>query len=334
MEGIMYFNKNSFIKNYEKVADQLDQVAATAKQLQEKVYKKIFLVGSGGAYTKYVDLRPLLFKKINVPFLITSPEELVSQYLGELNEDTLIIAGTKTGTTKELLSALTTVRENCEKVTILGFVGDDDTEIDHLKLLNYRISSVDTDVHLILFGWFILNYTGTSSAKMKAELLGLGEKIGQTLTDLQEQAKAIVYAMEPERMQMWVASGHLWGEVCCYCNYILEEIQWIQAQGIHSSEFFHGPFELVADNFQVNVVLNTDGNRQQDLRAAEFVKKHTSSYTIIDMQDFALEDLSSEIKEFVEPYVLNHYFDLLLRIYMERTGKSAQTRRYYRKMEY
>ncbi|MTD38697.1 SIS domain-containing protein [Erwinia sp. CPCC 100877] len=330
----MYFNKSSFIENYEKVAGQFDHVAATAKTLQEKAYKKIFLLGSGGAYTKYVDLRPLLFKKLNVPFLITSPEELVSQYLDEINEETLIVVGTKTGTTKELLAALTTVRERCAKVTVLGFVGDDDTEIDHLHLLDYRISSVDTDVHLVLFGWFILNYAGTSTPTVKAELLDLGGKIGQTLAGLEEQAKEAVYAMDLERMQMWVASGHAWGEVCCYCNYILEEIQWIQAQGIHSSEFFHGPFELVVDNFQVNVVLNTDGNRQQDLRVAEFVKKHTSAYTIIDMQDFDLESLSSEVKEFIEPYVLNHYFDLLLRIYMKRTGKSAQTRRYYRKMEY
>lgn len=71
---------------------------------------------------------------------------------------------------------------------------------------------------------------------------------------------------------MWISSGDLFGEVRCFCNYMLEEIQWRKAQYVHSCEFFHGPLEVVDQDISFNIVINRDSNREIDLRVANFIK--------------------------------------------------------------
>ncbi|BBM18430.1 sugar isomerase [Enterococcus avium] len=333
----MYFKKENFMNDYQKVASQFNDVEKNAENLKQKEISKLFLIGSGGTYTKFVDTRPMLFEKLTIPFMITSPEELLDLYFDQIDEKTMIIAGTKTGATEELLNVLQKVRTKFNDSIIYGFIGDDETELDELGILNYRTSSVDTDIHLILFGWLILCLTEDDSnvlQKYRDELTLVGEQVAQGLIKNEEKAAALVQSSDPERMQMWITSGRLWGEACCFCNYILEEIQWIQAQAIHSSEFFHGPFELISDNFQVNVVLNSGETRKQDIRVKNFIEQHSTSANTIDMDDFKIQGLSTDLLQFVEPWMLNHYYDLLLRIYEQKTGKSAKTRRYYRVTEY
>lgn len=332
-----YFNKEEFKQNYSKTMKQLDNVQEIAKIISKRKIEKIFLVGSGGAYTKFVNLRPMLFEKLNKPFIITSPEELGSLYHNQISNESLIIAGTKTGETLELIDALRKVKETCPQSIILGFIGDDDTKLDQTNVCDYRISSIDTDVHLILFGWFLLSYTHSNSDelnKWSKELSMLGDSITSVLASMEGPAVETISKVDTTQMQMWVGSGRLWGEICCYCNYILEEIQWIPAQGIHSSEFFHGPFELVTEDFNVNVVLNDDENRKQDIRVLNFVKKYTSNYSVIDMREYKMNTVNPELSKFIEPYILNLHFDTMLKIYTKKTGKSSKTRRYYRVTEY
>ncbi len=331
-------SKDKFLCDYNKAVSQIEDIEEIVNELNKKDINRIFFVGSGGAYTKFVDLRPMLFKNLNLPFIIVSPEELINLYLNKIDEKTLIIAGTKSGETKELIDALKTVRNISEKIIIMSFIGDNNTSLDNTNILNYRISSVDTDVHLILFGWFILLYSKTNLDELKIiknQLNELGENIIDAILENQNYCKENIEKVDTSKMQMWVGSGNLWGEICCFCNYILEEIQWINAQAIHSCEFFHGPFELVSNCFNVNVVLSSDEKlRNQDMRVLNFVKQHTTNYFVIDMKNFKLNNLNEQITDFVEPYILNHYFDMMLSIYTNKTGKSSKTRRYYRLTEY
>lgn len=333
----MYFKSENFVNDYQKVVTQFDDVEKIAKKLQQKNITKLYLIGSGGTYTKFVDMRPMLFEKIDIPFLIVSPEEMSDLYLDQIDENTLLIVGTKTGATEELIDVLKKVKEKNPESLIYGFIGDDETELDKLSFLSYRTSSVDTDVHLVLFGWFLLCFTENDTSilsEYKKELELVGEKVATEISRNEAAAINLVQSSDPTRMQMWITSGRLWGEACCFCNYILEEIQWIEAQAIHSSEFFHGPFELISDDFQVNVVLNSRETRNQDMRVKKFIDQHSTASNTIDMKDFNLDDFSNDLVKFIEPWLLNHYYDLLLRIYEQKTGKSAKTRRYYRVMEY
>lgn len=335
---INIFNEGKFQKNFSCAIEQLDCIESLADDLNLKEIKKVIFIGSGGAYTKFVNMRPLIFKSLYVPFIITSPEELVSLYLNEISSQTLVVFGTKTGETLELIKTLNLIKKTKENIPMIGFIGDDNTSIDKMGLDFYRISSVDTDVHLVLLGWLLtlLDTKINSKTKLiiKKELESMGLLISKVLSRQKYALKESILNTNIESKQMWIGSGRLWGEICCYTNYILEEIQWIFSQPIHSSEFFHGPFELIDDEFVPNLVLNTDENRVQDLRVKNFIDKFDKEYVLIDMQDYILPYKMEETKEIIEPYILNHIFDIMLDIYTSVTGKSTDTRRYYRKTDY
>lgn len=333
------FNKEKFESNFNLAVQQFDHIEDIVNNLDKKNIENVFFIGSGGAYSKFINMDSVIFGSFNLPFVITSPEELISLYLDKITPKSLIIFGTKTGTTSELIVTLNIIKEKFEKSpSFIGFIGDDNTKIDSLNINFSRISSVDTDVHLILLGWFLIllnnNINLETKKLIKEELESVGYLISEVLNKQKLYLNEAISKSDIASKQMWVGSGNLWGEIRCYSNYVLEEIQWIFSQPVHSSEYFHGPFELTDENFVPNIVLNTDKNRKQDLRVKKFVDRFDKDYILIDMEDYRLPYKSSEVKDIVEPYILNQVFDIMLNVYTNLTGKSIKTRRYYRKIDY
>lgn len=334
----MYFNRLEFLNNYNLAVDELDHVDAILSELKNKDIKNIFFTGCGGSYTKFVDLRPMMFKKLTIPFMVATPDELCDLYHDDINNKSLIVAGTKTGETTELVATIEKIKKDFPECTILSFIGDENSSLEEKKIIDYRIRSFDTDANLIELGWFLNNYNEThslSELKSKKEQLSeMGKKVADGIEKLVPESLKHVNNTNIENMQMWIGSGMIWGEVCCFANYLLEEIQHIKAQSINSGEFFHGPFEIVDNKQSVSVVINSRANRSEDMRVANFVKQFAKDPLIVDMRTFDLNNYDKDLIDFVEAYALNHYFDTLFNMYSIKTGRSAATRRYYRLLEY
>lgn len=334
----MYFDKNEFLTNYNSAVKELDHVDEVLAKLRKKDIKNIFFTGCGGSYTKFVNLRPLMFKKLSIPFVVTTPEELCDLYHDDITNDSLILAGTKTGETTELVEAIEKIRKDFPKSTIISFIGDENSTLEKEGLIDERIKSFDTDANLIELGWFLIHFAQETDNKtnesQKQQLKEMAQNVAEGIEALVPAALDHVNNTDIDQMQMWVGSGNVWGEVCCFANYLMEEIQHIKAQAINSGEFFHGPFEIIDNNQSVSVVVNSNSNRQEDMRVVNFVKQFAKNPLIIDMKVFKLDKFDSDLQVFIEAYALNHYFDTLFNMYSIKTGRSANTRRYYRLLEY
>lgn len=334
----MYFDKNEFLTNYNSAVKELDHVDEVLAKLRKKDIKNIFFTGCGGSYTKFVNLRPLMFKKLSIPFVVTTPEELCDLYHDDITNDSLILAGTKTGETTELVEAIEKIRKDFPKSTIISFIGDENSTLEKESLIDERIKSFDTDANLIELGWFLIHFAQETDNKpnesQKQQLKEMAQNVAEGIEALVPAALDHVNNTDINQMQMWVGSGNVWGEVCCFANYLMEEIQHIKAQAINSGEFFHGPFEIIDNNQSVSVVVNSNSNRQEDMRVVNFVKQFAKNPLIIDMKAFKLNEFDSDLQVFIEAYALNHYFDTLFNMYSIKTGRSAQTRRYYRLLDY
>ena len=334
----MYFDKNEFLTNYNSAVKELDHVDEVLAKLRKKNIKNIFFTGCGGSYTKFVNLRPLMFKKLPIPFVVTTPEELCDLYHDDITNDSLILAGTKTGETTELVEAIEKIRKDFPKSTIISFIGDENSTLEKEGLIDERIKSFDTDANLIELGWFLIHFAQETDNKtnesQKQQLKEMAQNVAEGIEALVPAALDHVNNTNIDQMQMWVGSGNVWGEVCCFANYLMEEIQHIKAQAINSGEFFHGPFEIIDNNQSVSVVVNSNSNRQEDMRVVNFVKQFAKNPLIIDMKAFKLNEFDSDLQVFIEAYALNHYFDTLFNMYSIKTGRSAQTRRYYRLLDY
>ena len=334
----MNFNGENILNSYSKAVKQLPQISEIAEKINQKDIQTIYLIGSGGAFTKFVDSRATLQKMMCIKIVITSPDELWNVYHDQIDSHSLLVFGTESGETKDLIATLEKIKTAHLNVTIVGQIGSDDTVIDQKKLYDYRISSCETDVHLVAFGWLMIllsqKYPEEELLEIQKSFTQAGKIIVAGLKKVFTAAQEMVNSVDLAKPQMWLTSGNLWGEVCCFCNYMLEEVQRIPAQGVHSSEFFHGPFELVEKGVPVFVVLNSGATRSEDVRTLDFLKKYTDQFFSLDMQEFKTSSLHPVVANFVECAALSEYFDILLNLYTERTGRSVKTRRYYKIVEY
>lgn len=329
------FKRSKLLDNYKKVYCQCAEVERIADIIAKKDITSMHMLGCGGAFTKFMSMRQVMRKYLSIPTYVNDPVEFLCTDYPNIDANALVMIGTKTGVTEELITVVKKLKE--KKVTILGFVGDENTEIE--AYLDYKICSVCTDVHIILLALFMLRYLEQKGHSMgyetfKKELQYFGEDLADAIESNLEKGKKHVSLALKKDYQMWVTSGNLWGEISCYSKYVIEEVQWRKCQAVHAGEFFHGPLELVDEELCINVVLNDGDTREMDERVASFVKKYGRDYTIFDMRDFVLPHISKRFLPYVYPYVLNIYLDELSEMYKPITNRTMENRRYYRKVEY
>ena len=329
------FNKNKFLEYYNQVYAEIPKVEKIAKEISKNNISEIYMLGCGGAFTKFMSIKDYLHHKLHIPVIVTDPEEFLLKDFNHLTDDPMFLVGTKTGVTTELLKTVKAIKQKGYRV--YGFIGDKDTPLE--KYLNGCIRSYNTDVHIILLDVLVLNLLenmgfNVGYDRFKIEMKDFGKDLVETISSNLDIGEAYVRKALSSDFQMWIASDNLWGEVNCYAKYMMEEVQWLPCQAVHAGEFFHGPLELIDKDFCVNVVVGISETRKMDARVVEFVKKYSDNYTIIDMKEFNLPHISKEFYYFVYPYVLNIYLDELAESFKPITGKNMETRRYYRKVSY
>lgn len=113
------------------------------------------------------------------------------------------------------------------------------------------------------------------------------------------------------------------------------EMQWINSGSFHTGEFFHGPFEIVAENVPFVLFMNEGKTREIDIRALTFLKRFDAKVTVLDSKDFGLSsEVGSEIVDYFNPILLT----AIMRIYAEKIAEARNhpltKRRYMWKLEY
>ena len=329
------FQKEELLKSYAIAYEQYPEIERIAEALSKRKISEIYMLGCGGAFTKFMSVKNLLHQYLHIPVIVEDPIQFESVYMDSIHEDALVMMGTKTGTTEEILKVAQKAKER--GISLLGFVGDQNSPFE--VFLEYKLSSVCTDVHIVVLDLLLIKYLELKGfdvdyAKFKEEMKYFGLDLVRAIEDNLEKGRAHVEMAVKKDFQLWVASGNLWGETNCYVKYLMEEVQWKLAQAVHAGEFFHGPLELIEPDFCVNVVISHGKTRNMDERVAQFVKSYGRDYTIIDMDDFKLPHVSEEYLEWVYPYVLNIFYDQIADMYKPITKKNMGTRRYYRKVAY
>lgn len=329
------FDKERYLKIAYSNYSQRELVETFAEKVFAKNVKNIFLTGCGGAFTKLYSITEVLKSHLSIPVYLEYAAELVVSDNRYINANSLVIVGSQSGDTPETLQAVRHCKER--GATVVGFIGKETSKIG--DSLDYLIYNEENDIDLILLNIFVfkllhLNGDFPNYIKFSDELKVLPEMTVEVLERLDYLAADFAKKYKREPFQMWVTSGNIWGEVKCFTQYILEEMQWLKAQPIHSGDFFHGPFELVDENLCLVVVKGIGRTLPLDERVAKFSARFAKKLTIFDMEELKPKGINEQFFTYVAPYVLNAFLDRVAIHFENNTGHSLDYRRYYRKFEY
>ena len=162
------------------------------------------------------------------------------------------------------------------------------------------------------------------------------------LTDVIEKAKAVVDKGKYDFAEKYknskgiyvLGSGYAAYSAYAFTICLLLEMQWMNANAIHSGEFFHGPFEITDKDTDFILLKSAGMTRPLDQRAQNFLDKYNGKEFIIDAEELGLPELG----EHVHTMFNQIFYAVILRRYAEALAEVREhdlgIRRYMWKVEY
>lgn len=267
--------------------------------------------------------------------------EFKCRNLARLGENSVVILCSLFGKTPETAAAAKFAREaGALTIALTGVVDSPlDQEAEHTIYYEYEPLS------------FKLDHAGAVLAKLTFGILEQidGNLIGREVLAAVEKmpelvdkaAKAHAQRIEDfaeshkrEKVIYTMASGSNYSHAYAYAICIFQEMQWMHSAAIHSNEYFHGPFEITDDDVPFIILRSIGSTKDVDDRAITFAKKFSKMVTVLDAEELGLGEFSSDIVEYVEPFM----FNALLRHYSQRLaftrGHPLSVRRYMWQIDY
>lgn len=132
-----------------------------------------------------------------------------------------------------------------------------------------------------------------------------------------------------------LGAGPMFGTMYSMANCHLMEMQWRHAVGIHSGEYFHGPFEQTDDDLAIILLMSTGATRPLDERAKKFLESRAARHMVIDAAELGFEDvIDPAVAAYFNPVVMIPVERYIVATMAELRGHSMDERRYMWKFAY
>jgi fructoselysine 6-phosphate deglycase len=328
------------ITNGLKVAvDTLPRAAALGQEIGSQI-DRIYLVACGSANRAMQGIQywaDHASTKLEVRTFF--PAEFMAINPPKLNERTLVILASKSGTTPETVQAAEFLKDRPCRTIVLTQV-----ETSPLATLGDDAFFVGATSESFV-ALFMLMQAIVAGALKTADNWPLFDKLMASLPNLPSVIVAAARqnearATEDSRLYKdddklyFVASGPVSTSAYVFGVCILMEMLWIHAYPIDAAEFFHGPFEIVTPETPLVLLLGEDPSRPLMERVKRFAQKTTERVMIYDSKDYAMEGIAPEIRAIVAPYVIQSALKRMsVRLSIWR-DQPLSTRRYMWKSEY
>lgn len=330
------FDEDLTRKQLESTVVLRPQIEELVDRFQAQGIDNILLVGSGGTYCQMWPYEYLARKHSRMPIRSVISRELIQSGDAWLDETTLAVFLSVSGTTEDVIAAMEYVKE--QGATTLSFTDAPESPIaqnaDHTLSSEHKSWPFDPQL-LLLVGGF-LNKRGEFPAyeSLADELAGLPDAIIDAAKAADEQAAAFAEAHKDTDYHFLVGGGPVWAYTYMYSMCILEEMQWLRTTRVNSAEFFHGSLELLEEDTSVMILQGEDDTRPLTDRVINFAKRISSDVNVFDTADYELKGFSPENRQYIAPIVLDAVLGRVSK-HLERVrDHSLDLRRYYRVMDY
>jgi fructoselysine-6-P-deglycase FrlB-like protein len=165
-------------------------------------------------------------------------------------------------------------------------------------------------------------------------LLKIDNVVAAARNKVVERVLTFAETYQHEKLFYVLSSGASYGHAYGFAICSLMEMQWLHASGIHSGEFFHGPFEVTDEKTNFIVLMNEGRTRPLDQRVIEFLDRYAKNYLVVDAKELGIGVLPNSVVEFFNPIlfysVMSDYREALAKI----RNHPLEKRRYMGIVEY
>lgn len=331
-------DKQSIIDSYAGTLAVLDRAAARGRALAGSI-DRIHLVGCGGPNRGMLGVeywvehasRALEIRRY-------FPAEYITQDPKRLDERTLVVLGSKSGTTPETVQAAELVRDR--KCTVISITERAESALAKAAPESFLMGEHSGGASLFMLLQALAG--GMMSAKDKWELFdplmsslhALPRVLADVSADSDRRGAEDARLLKDDRILYHVAAGPMFASAYVWGVCVLMEMQWMHSVPLEAAEFFHGPFEIVDENTPLVLYKGEDPSRPLMDRVERFCKRYTERLFIYDSKDYAMPGVDPRIRGIVAPHVVQSALRRISEHLAVWHNHPLSTRRYMWKTEY
>lgn len=267
------------------------------------------------------------------------PAEFMAQDPRRLDARTLVVLGSKSGTTKETVAAAEFLRDRpCHTVAITQIATSPLARAveDHFLIGETAESFLGMAMiaHALVGGLLAAKDGWPHDDALLRSLAALPQAVVETAAISDPRGAADAEALKDDRNLYLLASGPGFTTAYVFGVCILMEMLWLHAYPVEAAEFFHGPFEIVERRTPLILILGEDPSRPLMERALRFCEKHSDRLFIYDSRDYPMTGIDPAIRPVLAPYILQAALKRISARLSALHGKPLSTRRYMWKSDY
>lgn len=332
-------DKKAILAGFAESQKTMKAAAKFGREIAGKV-DKVYLVGCGAPNRIMLGLEYWLqHYSPSLEVRRYFPAEFMAQNPARFDDRTLVLLGSKSGTTPETVAAAEFVRDKpCVSVGITQTA-----DLPLAKAVQHPFLMGETDqshtgmfmIMQALIGGLMAEKDGWAlQDKLMRSLAALPEAMADTQIAVEERAANDARLLKDDRQVYHVASGPMFNTAYVIGVCILMEMQWMHSYPIEAAEFFHGPFEIMDENTPFILMLGEDPSRPLMDRVVRFAKKYTERLFIYDSKDYEMKGVDPEIRPILAPYIIEAaLYRICVRLAVWH-NQPLSTRRYMWKTEY
>lgn len=332
-------NKDAIVAGLRRSADLVREAAAFGKSIASDI-DRIYFIGCGAPNRIMLGLEYWLqHYSSDLEVRRYFPAEFMAQTPARLDDRTLYVLGSKSGTTQETVDAANFLKDR-PGITV-GVTQTEDkplaVAVQHTFLMG-ETDEAHPGMFLILQGLvgglMAARDDWPLEEKLLTSLEAMPEAIASAQFENDERSAREARLYKDDRILYHVASGPMFTTAYVFGVCILMEMQWMHSHPLEAAEFFHGPFEIVDQDMPLVLLMGEDPSRPLMERVERFCKKYTERLIIYDSRSFEMEGIAKEIRPIVAPYILQSALDRIAQRLAVWHNQPLSTRRYMWKTEY
>jgi len=302
---------HAIIQRLKPASEEVFKAESIGRKYADKI-ERIYLIGCGAPNRIMLGLQYWIEHfSPSIEVRRYFPAEFLTLDPPRLDSRTLVLMGSKSGTTPETVEAATFLKNKpCITIAVTQTAQLPLAQAVQHALLLGDLGEWHNGMFMVMQALIGGVLDGKNQWSFQAKLMRSLEKVPRLLAEtkvLNEQrtmAEARLY--HKDRIIYQVASGPMFGEAYVFGVCTLMEMQWMHSYPIEAAEFFHGPFEIVDQNTPLVLMLGEDPSRPLMERVVRFCKKYAQRLIVYDSQEMPMAGIDAEIRGLVAPLKTNN----------------------------